>query len=412
MRAVVTGHPQLESVRADRRASDHDRRQAVAGYLPSLELRGAVGPEYTDSPIVRARSARREDSGGITLWRNEGTLTLRQRLFDGFGTGARVESAEASVALAAARVLDRAQTLALGAAEAYLEVLRHGELRQLAAESLEGHSRIGQLVDRLVREGKQAEAAQREAAARVARARSVLTQAEGRLEEARATYERFVGDHAARPGVPGARVPATLDAARAASERSPAVAVAAADVEQTLREIRVAESRMWPTLDLELNAQAGENVGGIPGRTRDYYGQLVLRYDLFKGGADRARIDATMERHFSARARVADARRAAEQEARLAWAALEAAQRRLGDLADEVEQRRRARDLYLIQYELATRSAVDLLDAEEDLYLARSSAVSNEYVALFSQLRLLAASGQLLPAFGIDPPTESRPDRR
>ena len=51
IQAALETNPEVGVVAADREAIEQELRQARAEYLPSIDVRGAVGPEYTDSPI-------------------------------------------------------------------------------------------------------------------------------------------------------------------------------------------------------------------------------------------------------------------------------------------------------------------------------------------------------------------------
>ena len=53
--ATLQTNPDVGVVQADREAIDQELRQARAEYLPSIDLRGAAGPEYTNSPATRNR---------------------------------------------------------------------------------------------------------------------------------------------------------------------------------------------------------------------------------------------------------------------------------------------------------------------------------------------------------------------
>ena len=61
VRATLATNPDIGVVQADREAIDQELRQARAQYLPSIDLRGAVGPEYTNSP---GRAAATRPPGG------------------------------------------------------------------------------------------------------------------------------------------------------------------------------------------------------------------------------------------------------------------------------------------------------------------------------------------------------------
>ena len=55
IQAALETNPEVGVVAADREAIEQELRQARAEYLPSIDLRGAAGPEYTDSPTTRNR---------------------------------------------------------------------------------------------------------------------------------------------------------------------------------------------------------------------------------------------------------------------------------------------------------------------------------------------------------------------
>lgn len=85
-------NPDVGVVQANRQAIDQELRQARALYMPSIDLRAAAGPEYTNSLATRGRATRA--SGGdasSTLTRMESQLTLTQMLFDGYATTSEVE---------------------------------------------------------------------------------------------------------------------------------------------------------------------------------------------------------------------------------------------------------------------------------------------------------------------------------
>src|SRR3546814_10111319 len=83
-------------------------------------------------------------SGGDTAEtvRRESSITLQQRLFDGFEAGATVEREMARVESAANRVMENSEVLALDAIGSYLEVLRQRDLVRLAEDNVAYHSQV------------------------------------------------------------------------------------------------------------------------------------------------------------------------------------------------------------------------------------------------------------------------------
>ena len=133
IQATLDGSPDVGIVKSNRLAVDQELRQARAGYLPSLDARAAIGPEYTRFSGDRRRASLGPDGGDAdTLLRKEAQLTLSQMLFDGFQTRSEVERQTARVNSAAYRVQEAAEFVGLDAAEAHLEVLRYQDIVRLS----------------------------------------------------------------------------------------------------------------------------------------------------------------------------------------------------------------------------------------------------------------------------------------
>jgi adhesin transport system outer membrane protein len=97
VRGALETNPEIDIVKTNRRAVDQELRQARSGYLPSVDLRGAAGPEWSDNNTTRARN------GSDTRFRTEAQIGLTQMLFDGFATRSEVDRQTARVDSAAYR---------------------------------------------------------------------------------------------------------------------------------------------------------------------------------------------------------------------------------------------------------------------------------------------------------------------
>ena len=185
VRASLATNPDVGVVEADREAIDQELRQARAGYLPSIDLRGAVGPEYTNSPGTRNRTTRPPGADeSTTLMRYESQITLSQMLFDGFATQSEVERQLKRIDSAAHRVQEAAEFVGLDAVEAHLDVLRNQLLVELARENLSEHQRLGAKVRQLEAQGASSIADVRQSEARIAAAQTSLATAIGNLRDA------------------------------------------------------------------------------------------------------------------------------------------------------------------------------------------------------------------------------------
>ena len=384
IRTALATNPEVGVVAADREAIDQELRQARAEYLPSIDVRGAAGPEYTDSPATRNRRGRGNDAGDSqTLLRLESQLTLTQMLFDGFATQSEVQRQTARIDSAAYRVQETAEFIALDAVEAHLDVLRNQALVELARENVAQHQRILGQVALLERQGAGSIGDVRQAESRLAEAQSSLALATGNLRDAIAFYQAIVGDQPANLEdalPPVAALPESEEASAAvASVTSPTVLIANADIDVAKAELRGARAGYYPNLDLELGASAGEDLDGVEGSDVSAQALVVLRYNLFRGGADIAREREGFARVREAREALRVAQREAEEEARVAFNALITARARVAALARGVEAQRATRDIYAQQFDLGQRGLLDLLDAENELFIDRSNLVTASF---------------------------------
>jgi outer membrane protein, adhesin transport system len=76
-------------------------------------------------------------------------------------------------------------------------------------------------------------------------------------------------------------------------------------------------------------------------------------------------------------------------------------------LSRGVEAQRATRDIYAQQFDLGQRGLLDLLDAENELFLGRSNLVTANFTELFAVYRVLAVIGTLLNTLDIERPREA-----
>jgi len=406
VREALATYPELGIVRHDRRAVEQELRQARARWLPSLDAELRYGPEWAHNDTTRSRDG--DDS--TVLARREASLSLRQLLFDGFETQAEIERQRARLDSASRRVAETAEFVALDAVQAHLEVLRRREIVDLAESNVNRHRDLVERVRRMEREGRVSVADLRQAEARLAQAQEDLARARGDLEDAVATYMQVVGrapENLTFDSAPESALPKDREEAAAlARSGNPRVLVAYADVAVAEAELGKARSGYYPHVEVRVEGTYGEGVAGSARPAGSASALVVLRQNLYRGGADIALEREAFHRLNEARARLAHARRQAEQDARTSWNALETARARVEALRAKAEAQRRTRDAYFQQFEIGQRSLLDLLDAENELFLSRVQLRTAEFTESFAVYRVLAATGRLLSTLDVTPPRE------
>jgi adhesin transport system outer membrane protein len=400
---AISTNPEVGEVSNDRRAIDQELRQGRALYYPQVDVRVASGVEYSDNVTTNAN----DGNDNWVMWRKEGSLTLSQLLFDGFFADSEVERQTSRSKSAAYRVQESAEFVGLDAVEAYLEVLRHRERVQLAEDNVAVHRQRLQQVQQRAQAGGGNIADVRQAEARLANAESALVQTQGNLRDAEALFIRVVGQAPETldgPELPASAIPADVDTAVAsAQENSPTVAFARQDVKTAEADVKQQEASLYPDIRLELSTSATDDVDGRDRTEYDASALVVFRYNLYRGGADVARIREFKWRLAEAIDAMHTNERRVSEDARVSWNAMEVSHSNVEILQRQVEANVRTRDVYKQQFEIGQRGLLDLLDADNELFLARDSLITATYAEIFANYRLLATMGALQKALGITP---------
>jgi adhesin transport system outer membrane protein len=396
---AISTNPEVGEVSNDRRAIDQELRQGRALYYPQIDLRAATGVEWSENANT--------SPGTETLWRKEGSLTLSQLIFDGWFAESEVERQTSRVKSAAYRVQESAEFVGLDAVEAYLEVLRHRERVALAEENVSTHQgRLGQVQQR-AEAGGGSIADVRQAEARLANAESGLVQTQGNLKDAEALYIRVVGqapDTLDAPFLPSDAIPPDVDTAvNTAVENSPTVAFARQDVKVAEADVKQQEASLYPDLRLELSTSVNDDVDGEDRTDYDASAMVVLRYNLYRGGADTARIREFKWRLAEAIDAMHTNERQVSEDARVSWNAMEVSRSNVEILQREVIANEKTVDAYRQQFDIGQRGLLDLLDSDNELYLSRDSLITATYAEIFANYRLLATMGALQKTLGITP---------
>jgi len=401
---AISTNPEVGAVANDRLAVDEELRQGEALFYPQVDLRAETGPEFSENDTTDAQG----HDDGKWRHRSQASLTLSQLLFDGFFAQSEVDRQRARVKSAAYRVGETAEFVGLDAVEAYLEVLRHRERVQIAEDNVATHrSTLGKVQQRAEAGGGNI-ADVRQAEARLSAAESALVETRGDLRDAEALFERVIGqkpDTLEAPTMPAAALPSDVDEAVAMSiENSPTVQFARADIESAQADVKQQEASLYPDLRLEVGGSVADNLDGKTETEHDASALLVLRWNLYRGGADTARIREFKHRLAEATDQLRVNERRVAEDARVSWNAIDVSRQNVQILSQNVEANLRTRDVYGQQFDIGQRGLLDLLDANNELFLSRDNLITARYAEIFATYRLLATMGALVDTVGAPAP--------
>lgn len=403
----VMTNPEYGVVAASRRATDEELNQARGLWYPSIDFRGDTGVEYTDDPGTRAGPGDDDE----TMWRAEAGLTLTQMLFDGWETKYENQRQKHRVQSSAHRVRETSELTGLSIVEFFLEVMRQRELLDITRENVAEHVAISQMIEEGVTGGRSTQADMEQVKARLANARANESSVRQALRVAESNFQREVGDFPKDlilPAVPVDSLAADVEAeVQQTLAQSPTLDIRNSDIEVAYAEYQGTGSTLYPQLDLQVNGRQGHDLGGVEGRDRSASALLVMNWNLYRGGADVARVREFTHRHQQAKEQRAEDARVIEDDVRQTWARMVSAGERAREFASQAAANSEVVRAYKDQFSLDRRTLLDVLDAQNELFVSRTNTINAEFLEMFSVFRLLALKGTLLPTLGVAYPRES-----
>lgn len=407
IQSTIDTHPELQASENNRLSANEDVNVAKGGFYPTIDLNASYGRGYNDNPTTRGQGNHHTE----TLNYTQSELRLRQMLFDGFNTANEVGRTQAVVNSRAYYVQGTAESLGLRTIEVYLEVLKRRELLTLAKNNLQAHMRVNDQIGLRSQRGIGSIADQDQSVARRALAENNFQTAEVDLADAESNFFSVVGrmpdQLEAPPSIKGEVPGAFNEAQQSMLVNNPYLKSAQADVQAAEKQYEVAKSPFYPRFDGELAVGANNDVQGQVGHDNEWRAGVVMNYNLFKGGSDKARLQSDAHKINQAMDIRNNALRMLNENLNLAWHAMNNARIQTPTARQYAETSAKVRVAYQDQFGLGQRTLLDLLDSENELYNANRRYTEVRYTEEFSMYRVLANMGELLRKQKVVMPVEA-----
>ena len=386
-------------------AAKAERRVGEGGWLPRVDLEVAGGSYETKTPAL---------SSTLGYSGNRASLQLRQTLFDGFATLHETRRLSYAQQAAYFELLSASNQTALEVARAYLDVLRYRELVQLAADNFTTHQEVHDRLSQKVTAGVGRKVDLEQAAGRMALAESNWLTEASNLHDVSARYQRLVGVVPA-PSLASiepisAQQKSNADFLTESIRKNPDFLSAVSTIRAYRSDTSVRRSAYAPTIEVRARQSFESNQNGVTGNYRDTALELVLNYNLYRGGADKARVSQYLAKLSSAYDLRDKACRDTWQTGEIALNDAQKLTAQIKLLAQHELSTSKARQAYQQQFDIGQRSLLDLLDTENELYQARRALANAEYDLQLSAIRIQATSGTLLSALKLQALSNETPD--
>jgi len=387
--------------------------QALQSALEGQNIsRGALRPEVQ----LQAQTGHewRGDTPGAPPadWhRNAYSLQLTQLLYDGWTSASSVRKLGYEKAAKYYDLLATSDTLAADAVNAYLDIRRYRQMIQLAQDNYKIHEHTLKLLAERESSGVGRGVDHEQAVSRLALAQTNLMTESNNLISVEQRFRRITGEAApehlaAAPDVSG-QIPKQPSDFLPALAGNPGILSKQALLLAAEAARDAARGRFAPTI--QLRASTGVDTALPDDSSRNLHSSsvaVVLSYNLYRGGADAARLRQSAADRYAAR----DVRdytcRNAQQELALAWSNIARLQEQLPFLRQREQAMSKVSIAAEEQFRIGQRSLLDLLDTSNELFEARRARLNGEYDLTQQRYRWLALSHRVLAALDIASPAK------
>lgn len=387
---AVQQHPSIADAVATLAQQAAGVDYARAGYFPQVRV-GLGGGSNNGT------------NGSSTL----ATVSASQMLYDFGKVDTLVNRSEALVRKQQAVVLREIDAITKQTAEAALSVHRYQALTDIARGQVEAVEKVLELSELRANAGLSTKADPIQARARVQAAHAYLGQVSAELAQWRQKLRTFVGEIGASPVevLPGLQSESLWVTERPEFELLPDVLIAQAERQAAEMQLTLAKASKLPTVSLD--ASGNRAIHGVNPNTMDRhgnYGSIMVNVSvpLYQGGAMNAQIRSAAAEELATRERIETTLLLASDQSR-AWRELAVgAQSRLADVENRRQSILSVRDLYREQYQLGTRSILDLLNAEQEIHQAEADAQGVLHDLWQYRLEFITSTGRLRELFGLN----------
>lgn len=399
VQVALSSNPTIKAHDAAVRTAALELLEMRGTYLPTVSVFAGLGPEYVDDP------------NGLSVVDNARTKTSREiglvaslPLFDGYKRANTVFTRAAQLDRTMFEYLDASETMALLVVQAHMDIVRNQNILATANDHLNRHLDIARRVREQVSGGKLPLSDQLQVESRVETLRITISEISNELEMSRSRYRELVGT----PNVPGLNAPGlpslppSLDALIASSvQNNFRVKQAQANVDVRRFEKFTNEAEYLPQVNLRAGASVGADLDGASGNENRSFISIDLDWKLFNGGRAERR-GALLERQNEALYLRMATMREVQHIAENAWSSYQSSQRIATIAAKQVALNNDLVEQYTLEFQLDTRSLLDLLIGETELFRSRIELINAKAGATFNAYRMLAAQSRLAQYFGID----------
>ena len=400
--SAINNIPAIKSERFRLQGFEQEVKEARSSYRPSVTASGSLGYQHVNNNSTRTNC---NCNGYVDGDRHNFDITMRYNLWDAGGKSNRKRAAKSRVKGQTAKVKDFTEIVASEMVSAYVGVLRHRSLVDLARENVAKGEELTTIVSLQVEKGKAASVDNALASSRLEKARADLEGYMGDLKSSEIRFAKLTGHVPGDLEVVELRTePALEDEQIALNEglaNHPAIIAATEQMNAIDAEAAAAKETYRPRFDLELSYVNERNANGVLGDDDDYQAKVIVSYDLYAGGRDVARAKRDQFLADASRYDLDNVKLDIQEEIQLAFSGLQTTSKNLVHLSKQIEADDKILSAYTSQLQIGRRTPLDVFVVQDSLFQSRIKERDTFYQKIVAQHQLLSAMGQLNQSLGM-----------
>ena len=391
-------NPELNAERENIEVSKQDLKISKSEFFPSVTLSGSKSQEDTDKLT--------NQSGGDATITDVNTktqsITIEQKLFQGFGGIADLEKNKIGLVLAEAKLLKTEQTILLKAIEAYTGLI-------IAKEKFDINRRNINLLERQVEtdqarleRGKITVADLAQSESSLAGGQAKFIEAKNEEVTAKLTYEKIIGpisdiNTLNRNLNLNFEIPNSLNKAIEISKKNnPDLIIVKLEYEQSEKDVKIAKSDLSPSATLSLESSKTDDLSSTYDERDKETITATISWSIFQGGKNTASLNRSKSLKNRKKLLFDNALKTNDANVASAWSNLQFSKSLLDSIKSQVKAAEIANEGITVEYESGLgRSTLDVIQSNSILLNSEINLANFKRNYFLAQFKLLQTLGLL-----------------
>jgi adhesin transport system outer membrane protein len=395
---TLAKNPELKAISENNKAFKGYIDEAKGGYLPRIDLEVTGESKKTKTKDTNSNNGIVPTS---TIDQNgyDATIRLEQLLYDGGLTPAKIDEARFRDQINTFKNNAKVEKVMLEGIRAYLDLVKYDKRLKLSTINVATHEDY--LATAKANEAVSGNALDTyEVQAKLHMAKKNHIEEVDNLQIAKNSFKRLTGSEVegavCMPQINRGTLPEKLDKlVQVALEQNNDVLAQMAKINQQRAIINQESSKFLPTLKFTLSGTLDDDLIAENEKRNVYSAKIILNYNLYNGGKDTT--SRTREATFLKESQnILDSQTdLIVDEISSAYSTYNNSVEKVKELKGYVSTNEEILQIYKDQFEGGTRTFVDVLDIESDLYNARTQLIDEEVKLVETYYNMLALTSNI-----------------